>query len=67
MDSHFGRSEIAGHKNYGAREIYATVIAQGKRGLIQDAEQQVPQGIASLFDLVEEHEAQLERLGLMLI
>jgi hypothetical protein len=45
--AHFGCSEVAGHEDYGSRELYAPVIAQGKSDLIQDSEQQVPKGIAS--------------------
>ena len=49
------------------REVHAAIVAQRQRGFVQNAEQQVPQRIAGLFDFVEQHEAQLQFVGVILI
>ena len=46
-------------------KIHATVVAQGQRSLVQDAQQQLPQGVGGLFDFVEQQEAQLNLVGVI--
>ena len=65
--SHFVRAQVAGHEDHGAGEIYTAVVAQCQRGLIQNAKQQVPQGIAGFLDFIEKHKAQLHLVGVVLI
>ena len=43
------------------------VVAQGQGGLVEDSQQQVPQRVAGLLDLVEENKAQLNLLGMVLV
>src|SRR5262249_6312386 len=52
--------QVGGHENRRLREIDAPVIAQREGGLVQDAQQQLPERVGSLLDLVEEQEAQLQ-------
>src|SRR6516165_10476148 len=56
-------TEIGGHKDDGLGEVHAAVVAERKSGLIEHAQQQLPQGVAGLLDLVEEQERQLELVG----
>ena len=65
--THLGRAQIAGHEDHGAREIDLAVVAQRQRRLVQNAEQQVPQRVARLLDFVEQHEAELHLLGVILV
>jgi len=64
---HFGGAEIAGHEDDAAREVDLAIVAERERGLIEDAEQEVPHGVAGFFDFVEEDEAQLDGVGMELI
>ncbi len=64
---HFGGSQVAGHEDHAIGEVDLTVVAEGERGLVENAEQEVPQGVGRLFNLVEEHEAQLVVFGVELI
>jgi len=64
---HFGGAEIARHKDDAAREVDLAIVAERERGLIEDTEQEVPHGVAGLFDFVEEDEAQLDGVGMELI
>src|SRR5581483_10213220 len=43
------------------------VVAQLQRCLVQNTQQKVPQSVTRLFDLVEKNEAQLYRVGMVLI
>ena len=65
--THLRGAQVAGHEDQGAREIHAAVVAQSQCRLIQNAQQQVPQRVAGFFDLVEQHEAQLHLLGVVLV
>ena len=65
--AHFGGAQVAGHENQRAREIHAAVVAEGQSGLVEDSQEQIPQGIAGLFDLVEQDEAQLNLVGVVLV
>src|SRR5207245_733291 len=47
----FDGAEVAGHKDQGLREIDPAIVAERQRGLVQDAQQQLPEGIAGLLDL----------------
>src|SRR5262249_10267032 len=40
------------------------VVAQRQGGLVEDAQQKLPERVRGLFDLVEEYEGQLLRRGL---
>ena len=64
---HLGRSQVAGQEDQRLREVHAVVVAGGQRGLVQNAEQQVPERVAGLLNLVEQHEAQLHLVGVILV
>src|SRR6202011_4687143 len=57
--------QIRGQENPHLREIPPPVVAQGQRGFVQHAQQQLPQRIRGLFDLVEEQETKLQLLGVI--
>ena len=65
--AHLGRAQVAGHEDQRAREIHAAIVAEGQRGFVENAEQQVPQRVAGLLDLVEQDEAQLHLFGVILV
>jgi hypothetical protein len=66
QSGYFARAEIRGENDNRLREIDATCIAKRQGGFVQDAEQQLPQGVAGLFYFVEEHEAESELIGVVL-
>ena len=41
-------------------EIHAAVVAKSEGGLVQHAEEQLPEGVAGFFDFVEEQERKLQ-------
>jgi len=57
-------TQVGGQKDDRLGEIHLTVITQGQRGLVQHSQQQLPQRIAGLFDLVEEQETELQLVGM---
>src|SRR5665811_2367435 len=65
--AHLGGAQVAGHKNQRPGEIHSAVVAQGQGGLVQDSQQEIPQCVAGLLDLVEEDEAQLNLVGMVLV
>src|SRR5581483_4423983 len=67
QSGHLSRTEVTGHENHGPREIDFAIVPERQRRFIEDAEQQVPQRIAGLFDLIEQDEADLHRIGMILI
>src|SRR6185312_3565776 len=65
--THLGRAKIAGHEDQRPGKINLPVVAQGECRFVQDAEQQVPQRVTRLFDLIEQNETDLNRVGVILI
>src|SRR5260370_12368033 len=65
--THFGSPQVAGHEDQAAREVHAAVVAQGQSGFVQNAEQQVPQRVAGLLNFVEQHEADLHLVGVVMV
>ncbi len=61
----FTRAQIGGHEDDGLREIHAAVVAKGERGLVQHAEEQLPEGVAGFFDFVEEQERKLQLVAVV--
>ena len=61
------RAEIAGHEDHGAGEIDFAVVAQRQGRFVQDAEQQIPQRVAGFLDFIEQDEADLDVVGVMLV
>src|SRR6267154_1524862 len=59
----FASTEVRRQENDSLGEVYAPVVAQCERGLIQHSQEQLPQGIAGFFDLVEKQEAELQLFG----
>ena len=64
---HFGSAEVRGHDDDAARKIDAAVIAERQRGLVENAEQQLPERVRGFFDLVKEQDRELELLGVPLV
>ncbi len=57
---HFARTEIGGEENDRAGKIDPPVVAQGQRGLAENAQQKLPKGVAGLLDLVKKDERQFQ-------
>src|SRR6266699_336324 len=64
---HFHSSEVTGHKYERPGKVNALIVAQGERSLIENAQQEIPQGVAGFFNLVEENDADLRRWSVMLV
>src|SRR5262249_45920467 len=65
--AHLARAQVRRHDHDRAGEIDAAVVTQRQRGFVEDAEQQLPERVGGLFDLVEEHQAQFGHLGVRAI
>ncbi len=59
----FASTEVRRQENHSLGEVHAPVVAQRERSLIQHSQEQLPQGIAGFFDLVEKQEAELQLFG----
>ncbi len=64
---HFFGAEIGSEEDQGAAEVDFAVIAEGEGSFVEDAEQEVPEGVGGLFDLVEEDEAEPDLVGVVLV
>jgi len=60
-----GGAEVGGHEDDGLREVYAAIVAEGESGFVEHAEEQLPKGVAGLFDFVEEQERHFELVGMI--
>ena len=65
--AHLGGPQVRGHDDDALREVDAAVVAEGQSGFVQNAEQQLPQGVGSFFDFVEQQDGELQLLGVPLI
>src|SRR5258706_983732 len=59
----FASTKVGRQENDSLGEVHAPVVAQRERGLIQHPQEQLPQGVAGFFDLVEKQEAELQLFG----
>ena len=57
---HLGGAEVGGHDDDAAGKIDAAVVAERQCSLVQNSEQQLPQGVGSLLDFVEEQDRELQ-------
>src|SRR5208337_2901983 len=64
--AHLRGAKVRGHDDNALGEIDSAIVTEGQRGLIENTEQQLPQGVGGLFDLVEEQNRQLELVGMPL-
>src|SRR5690348_12437319 len=62
----FARAQVGSEEDDGLRKIDAAGIAESQSGLVEDRQQQLPEGVAGFFDFVEEQKAELELLGMIL-
>src|SRR5271157_3276483 len=60
--AHLGFTQVGGHDDDALREIDFTIVTECQRGLVENTEQELPQGVGGLFDLVEQQDRQLEFL-----
>src|SRR6266853_1593501 len=65
--THLSSTDIACHENQRLRKVHFAVIAQGQRAFVQDPEEQIPEGVTRLLDFIEQNEAQLQRIRMILI
>jgi len=49
----FAATKVRLQENDRLREIHAAVVAQREVGLVQHAEEQLPEGVAGLLDFIE--------------
>src|SRR6266481_1869551 len=65
--THLSSTDIACHENQRVRKVHFAVIAQGQRSFVQDPEEQIPEVVTRLLDFIEQNEAQLQRIRMILI
>src|ERR1700720_4358591 len=65
--THASSTDIACHENQRVRKVHFAVIAQRQRGFVQDPQEQIPEGVTRLLDFIEQHEAELHRIRMVLI
>ena len=58
--SHLAGAQVRGQDDDALGKIDAAIIAEGERGFIEDAEQQLPERVAGLLDFVEQENRELE-------
>src|SRR5262249_52188711 len=61
------RAEIRRQKDHALREIYTPVVAEGERSLVEDSQEQLPQCVGSLLDLVEQDKGELVAFVVVLV
>ena len=59
----FSAAEVGGKEDDCLGKIHAAIVAEGQRGLVQHAEEQLPEGVAGLFDFIEQQERELQFFG----
>src|SRR5512146_46852 len=64
---HFGGAQVGSHHDDALRQVNAPVVAERKRCLVEDPQEQLPQSVRSFFNLVEEYERQLELFRVPLV
>src|SRR5437763_12555346 len=64
---HLASAEVRGHHEHRLREVNASVVAQGERRLVEYAQEELPEGVAGLLDLVEEDERELALFGVVAV
>src|SRR6516165_5357096 len=61
-----GSAKIRSEKDECSRKIDALIISQGQCGLIQNPQQQLPEGVTRLLDFVEEQQTELQLVSVTL-
>src|SRR5258708_25217059 len=59
----FASAEVGGEEDDGLGEVHAAIVAEGQGGLVQHAEEQLPESVAGFFNFVEKQEGELELFG----
>ena len=57
---HFGSAQVRRHHDEALGQIDTAVIAEREAGFVEDAQQQLPQRVGSLFDFVEQDDRELQ-------
>ena len=65
--AHLAGAQVRGHDDDALRQIHAAVVAQRQRGLVQNAEQQLPERVGRLLDFVEQQDRELQLVGVPLV
>jgi hypothetical protein len=60
-------AQVAGHENHGSGEINLAVVSESQSRFVQDAEEQVPECVARLFDFIKKDKADLHRFRVVLV
>ena len=64
---HLGGAQVARHKNDRLRKVHFPVVSQRQRRFVQDAKQQLPEGVAGLFDFIQQQQGKLQVISVPLI
>ena len=60
---HLAGAQVRGQDDDALRQINPAIVAERERSLVQNPQQQLPQRIAGLLDLVEQQNRKLQLLG----
>src|SRR5258705_138827 len=61
----FAGDEIAGEEDHRRRKIDSAIVAQRQDAFVQHAQEEIPQRVGGFFNLVEKHETNLDRVGVV--
>src|SRR5271165_2118314 len=64
--THLPGAKVGGQDDYALGKVDPAIVTEGQCGLIENAEQQLPQGVGGLFNFVEQQNRQLELVGMPL-
>src|SRR5260370_4710816 len=53
---HLARAQVGGKNDQTLREVGVSIVAQGQRGLVQNAQQELPEGVTGFLNLVEQQQ-----------
>src|SRR5258708_31899628 len=59
----FASAEVGGEEDDGLGEVHAAIVAEGQGGLVQHAEEQLPESVAGFFNFIEKQEGELQLFG----
>src|SRR6267378_1636995 len=61
----FSSAQVRREKNYCLRQVHAPVVPQRQRRLVQDSQQELPQRVRRLLDLVKQQKTQHQLFGVI--
>ena len=57
---HVARAEVRSQDDHAPRKVHAAVVAECQRRLVQNPKQELPERVRGFFDLIKQHQGQLQ-------